>query len=144
MASNINFYNERIHFTLKNKTKIRQWIIRCAAAEMRETGEITYLFGDDEYVLSANRQYLNHDYLTDILTFDYSEGNIIQGDIIISIDRVKDNAKQFGTSRENELLRVIIHGILHLCGYKDKTKKESALMRSKEEACILDFYNNVL
>ena len=129
---------------LKNKTKIRQWINSCAAAEQREIGEVTYLFGNDDYVLSANRQYLNHDYLTDILTFDYSEGGVLQGDVIISIDRVKDNAKQFGVSMENELLRVIIHGILHLCGYKDKTKKEAAVMRSKEESCLQKYYNNNL
>ncbi len=144
MPNKINFYNEEINFTLKNKTKIRQWINSCAAAEQREIGEVTYLFGNDDYVLSANRQYLNHDYLTDILTFDYSEGGVLQGDIIISIDRVKDNAKQFGVSMENELLRVIIHGILHLCGYKDKTKKEAAVMRSKEESCLQKYYNNNL
>lgn len=144
MPNKINFYNEEINFTLKNKTKIRQWINSCTAAEQREIGEVTYLFGNDDYVLSANRQYLNHDYLTDILTFDYSEGGVLQGDVIISIDRVKDNAKQFGVSMENELLRVIIHGILHLCGYKDKTKKEAAVMRSKEESCLQKYYNNNL
>ena len=144
MAATINFYNEQINFTLKNKKKIRQWIVRCAATEGFEVGEVTYLFGNDEYVLSANRQYLQHDYLTDILTFEYNEGGILQGDIIISVNRVKDNARQFGTTMENEMLRVIIHGILHLCGYKDKTKKEAAVMRAKEEACLREYYNNIL
>jgi rRNA maturation RNase YbeY len=144
MKPTISFYNHHIRFTLKNKIKIRKWIMGCATAEQREIGEISYLFSNDDYVLEANQQYLHHDYLTDILTFDYCEGNILQGDIIISIDRIKDNAKRFGVSMENELLRVIIHGILHLCGYKDKTKKEAAIMHSKEDEYLQQYYNNNL
>ena len=144
MPKTIHFYNQNISYTLKNKKKIREWINACAAAENKTIGEISYLFGDDSYVLEANRQFLNHDYLTDILTFDYSEHPVLQGDIAISIDRVRENAKLFGVSMEKELLRVIIHGILHLCGYKDKTKSEMAEMRKKEDECLQLFYNNTL
>lgn len=143
MAQNIHFFCQDNRYVLKNKTVIRNWITRCAAKEHKMIGEITYMFGDDNQVLEANRQYLNHDYLTDILTFDYSEDDTLQGDILISIDRVRENAAQFGAKFENELLRVIIHGVLHLCGYKDKTKKESELMRHKEDEAISDYYNHL-
>lgn len=141
MSSPINFYNQNIPYTLKNKNRVRTWITRCAANERKKIGEITYMFGDDNYILETNRKYLNHDYLTDIITFDYSSDDMLCGDIAISIERVRENAKKYGVSIEKELLRVLIHGILHLCGYKDKSPKEEAAMRGKEDECIRKYYS---
>lgn len=105
--------------------------------ERRECGTISYIFTDDESLLKINKQYLNHNTYTDIITFDYSEVKTVSGDIFISIDRVQENAAKFGVSFEDELLRVIIHGVLHLCGYKDKTKTDADRMRLKENASLL-------
>jgi rRNA maturation RNase YbeY len=96
------------------------------------SGEITIIFCSDDYLLSVNRTYLNHDYYTDIVTFDYSENTVVSGDLFISIDRVKENANTYSISFDNELKRVVYHGILHLCGYKDKTELEEKEMREKE------------
>ncbi|MEJ6675716.1 MAG: rRNA maturation RNase YbeY, partial [Polaribacter sp.] len=101
-----------------------------------EEGEVSYIFCDDEYLHKLNLEFLEHDTLTDIISFDNSLGNQINGDIFISVERVKENANSFNASFENELHRVIIHGILHYCGYKDKTKKDADLMRSKEDAAL--------
>ncbi len=103
--------------------------------ELKEAGDITVIFCSDEYLLEMNKEYLNHDYYTDIITFDYVEGNVISGDLFISVDRVKDNAVQFDSTLLKELYRVVFHGTLHLVGYKDKTEDEKVVMRSKE-----DFY----
>ena len=134
---NIYFINNEISFTLKNKKKIREWILLTTQEENKYLGNISYIFCTDEYLLGINERYLTADYLTDIITFDYTEDTMISGDILISIERVKENAKIFKTKYEEELLRVIIHGILHLCGYKDKTKKNRKLMKKKE-----DYYLN--
>ncbi len=140
----ICFYTHDIQYTLRNKRIIREWITDTAANEHKEIGEISYMFGDDAYVLEINKQYLQHDFLTDIITFDDSEGDVLNGDMVISLERVKENAKIFQTSMEKELLRVLIHGILHLCGYKDKTAKEERQMREKEDHYIGRFYDNFL
>src|SRR5690606_18692821 len=103
------------------------------ASEEKKLEEICYIFCDDEYLLNLNEEFLQHDTYTDIITFDYSVGKILQGDIYISTERVKENSDEFNVSFEEELRRVIIHGVLHLCGYKDKTKEQSLLMRQKEE-----------
>ncbi|MFV0592554.1 MAG: rRNA maturation RNase YbeY [Draconibacterium sp.] len=103
--------------------------------ELRETGDISVVFCSDEYLLKMNKEYLNHDYYTDIITFDYVEGNVISGDLFISIERVKENAEKYGSTLLKELYRVVFHGTLHLVGYKDKTDNDKNLMRSKE-----DFY----
>lgn len=103
--------------------------------ELKEVGDITVIFCSDEYLLEMNKEYLNHDYYTDIITFDYVEGNVISGDLFISVDRVRDNAVQFDSTLLKELYRVVFHGTLHLVGYKDKTEDEKVVMRSKE-----DFY----
>lgn len=103
--------------------------------ELKEVGDITVIFCSDEYLLEMNKEYLNHDYYTDIITFDYVEGNVISGDLFISVDRVRDNALQFDSTLLKELYRVVFHGTLHLVGYKDKTEDEKVVMRSKE-----DFY----
>lgn len=132
----ISFTNQ-ISFLFKNKIKIKQWIKDIVTREDKKLGEISYIFCDDNKILEVNKQYLSHDYFTDIITFDYVEKDIISGDIIISIDRVKENSKSFNSSFDDELHRVIIHGVLHLIGYNDKTDKEQQLMREKENECLL-------
>lgn len=119
---------------------MKKWIEAVIKKEKKSPGEINYIFCDDDSLLALNKKYLNHDTFTDILTFDYSGEapikNKIIADIYISIPRVKSNAKKFNTPFEKELSRVMIHGILHLCGYKDKTRKDKTLMRMKEEECL--------
>lgn len=132
----ISFTNQ-ISFLFKNKIKIKQWIKDIVTREDKKLGEISYIFCDDNKILEVNKQYLSHDYFTDIITFDYVEKDIISGDIIISIDRVKENSNSFNSSFDDELHRVIIHGVLHLIGYNDKTDKEQQLMREKENECLL-------
>ncbi|MBS1635111.1 MAG: rRNA maturation RNase YbeY [Bacteroidetes bacterium] len=132
----VSFHNQSIRFTLKNKSILRKWIESTASAEGFITGDIAYVFCTDEELLDINIRHLNHDTYTDIITFDYTEDALISGDIFISIDRVKENAAKFKTSFENELQRVMIHGVLHLCGYKDKTRAQSELMRSKENTAL--------
>lgn len=132
----IRFFSEAIDFKLKQKTAIRHWIKESALAEGFKVGEISIVLCSDAYLLDINTQYLNHDTYTDIVTFDSSEhAGTIAGDIFISIDRIRENAKKFGVEERDELHRVIIHGVLHLCGYGDKKKAEKALMTEKE-----DFY----
>ncbi len=137
MKENIYFINNDITFTLRNKKQLREWIGYAVHEEKKYTGTLTYIFCTDEYLLSINEKYLKSTYLTDIITFDYTEDKIISGDMLISINRVKENAKTFKTTFQQELMRVMIHGILHLCGYKDKTQKEKELMKEKE-----DYYLN--
>lgn len=128
----ISFHNQTIDFKLKEKTKLKQWIKLITEKEKHTLGNIAYVFCSDDELLEINIKHLNHNTLTDIITFDYTENNKINSDIFISIDRVLENAKKFNTAFENELHRVMIHGILHLCGYKDKTKSDADLMRKKE------------
>ena len=112
------------------------WLRRVAAQHERRLGEINYIFCNDEEILATNRQYLQHDYYTDIITFDESEGDKVSGDMLISLDTVRSNAEQLGTSYEEELHRVIIHGVLHLCGLKDKTPEDETVMRLAEERAL--------
>jgi probable rRNA maturation factor len=135
----ITFQNQKFKFDLKQKTKIRSWINKIILSEKKEPGEINFVFTSDKELLKINIQYLNHHTLTDIITFDYCEGNIIHGDIFISIERVEENSEKFETTFDNELYRVMIHGVLHLCGYKDKTKKDVGLMRKKENHALKIF-----
>ena len=130
----ISFFCEDIDFTLKEKAKVRSWIGETIKAEgFKRVGELSFVFCSDDYLLQINQQYLNHDTYTDIVTFDSSEEeDVISGDIFISIERIRENAEKFGVTERDELHRVIIHGVLHLCGYYDKTKKEKELMSSKE------------
>lgn len=129
----IEFYTEEgFNFLLKDKNKIRTWLEECAKQEHKEISHLTYVFCSDEYLLNINQNYLNHNTYTDIITFDYSKDNILEGEIYISIERVKENAKAYKVSFTNELLRVLAHGLLHLSGYKDKTKKEKEIMHNKE------------
>jgi rRNA maturation RNase YbeY len=130
--SKINFYSEN-DFILENESQYSSWIENVIISEGKALEEISYIFCDDEYLLKINIDYLDHDTYTDIITFDYSIGKILHGEIYISTERVLDNSKDFGVKFEEELRRVLVHGVLHLSGYKDKTEDEAALMRSKEE-----------
>jgi rRNA maturation RNase YbeY len=121
---------------LKQKNALKRWISDCIFLENKKPGDINVIFCSDEHLLGMNRTHLNHDYYTDIITFDFGEGDTLSGDLYISFDRVKDNANQNGTSLQNETYRVIIHGVMHLCGYKDKQKKDIAVMRQQEEKCL--------
>ncbi len=132
----IHFSIEKEDFKLKDKMKIKAWITSVVKQEGKRIGDIAYMFCDDEQVLEANISYLEHDTYTDIITFDYVEGDVVSGDILISVDRVKENANLFQCSFEQELHRVIIHGILHLLGVGDKTEEEAAVMRRREEMAL--------
>ncbi|KGO83342.1 rRNA maturation factor [Flavobacterium beibuense F44-8] len=134
----INF-NYETDFELENETLYEEWVSKIIDSEDKTEGEINYIFCDDEYLLQKNIEFLNHDTLTDIISFDYTMGNLISGDIFISVERVKDNAADFNVDFVEELKRVMAHGILHYCGYKDKTEEDSALMRSKENEKIVMF-----
>lgn len=136
-------FNSLTNFVLKSKLFYKKWIKAIAASEGYQVAEISYIFCDDNYLLELNKKYLNHDTYTDIITFDYVEGTRLSGDIYISIERVRDNARIFNQPFEQELRRVLSHGVLHLCGYKDKRKSDAQLMRQKEEAAIA-LYENML
>jgi rRNA maturation RNase YbeY len=133
-------FNYKTDFELANESAIESWIGRIIASEQKSEGEISYVFCDDDYLLELNQQYLQHDTLTDIISFDYSLGNELSGDIFISIERVRENAEIFNQSFENELLRVVSHGVLHYCGYKDKSEADEQLMRQKENEKIAMFH----
>jgi rRNA maturation RNase YbeY len=132
----IAFYAPSIPFVLPHKTVVKQWLKAVAAAEKKRVGEVSFVFCDDAEVLRINRQYLQHDYYTDVITFDYSVGDVIAGDVFISVDTVQANARRFKQSFEDELNRVMVHGILHLCGYRDGTAAERKQMRAKEDAYV--------
>ena len=129
--SQIEFHSESV-FILENQVKIRQWFEATAKSEGKHIGALNYIFCDDEYLIKINVEFLQHETYTDIITFDYSVGDELISDIYISTERVAENAKEFGETFDGELNRVLIHGLLHLCGYKDKTEEEATLMRSKE------------
>ena len=133
-------FNYETDFELDNEALYEDWISRIIESEGFDEGEINYIFCDDEYLHKINVEYLDHDTLTDIISFDYTVGNLIQGDIFVSVERVKDNANDFNVSFEEELKRVLSHGVLHYCGYKDKSPKDEALMRSKEEEKMKMFH----
>ena len=132
----ISFFNEDIDFKVPQSRKTKIWLKSAAEAEGFRLNQLNYIFCSDEHLLNVNRQYLNHDFYTDIITFDNSEfENEIESDIFISVERVKENAIEFGKSFEEELKRVLIHGVLHLVGFNDETNEEETKMRAKE-----DFY----
>ena len=133
-------FNYETDFKLDNEAQYEDWISRIIESEGFDEGEINYIFCDDDYLHKINVEYLAHDTLTDIISFDYTVGNLIQGDIFVSVERVKDNANDFNVSFEEELKRVLSHGVLHYCGYKDKSPKDEALMRSKEEEKMKMFH----
>jgi probable rRNA maturation factor len=133
-------FNYETEFTLDNEGAISNWISNVIKSENKKEGEINYIFCDDEYLLQINQEHLQHDYYTDIISFDYTVGNEINGDMFISIERVKDNAIDFNVAFEEELKRVLVHGILHYAGYKDKSEADELLMRSKEDEKLAMFH----
>lgn len=128
----ISYYFEDIDFKLKDKIRIRKWLRLVAESEIFVLGDISIIFCSDNYILDINQKYLQHDYFTDIITFDYTEGNRISGDLFISIESVRENSMEYGTEFMDELHRVIVHGVLHLIGYDDHTEEEIEMMRKKE------------
>ena len=131
-VSDIQFFFENVSPLKFNQQNLKWSVSGLVKKEFKNIGDISVIFCSDDYLLKMNEQYLNHYYYTDIITFDYVENSIISGDLFISIDRVKENAVKFDVSFVKELYRVVFHGVLHLTGYKDKTEKEKAIMREKE------------
>lgn len=135
----VNYFFEDTKFVLKARRENNAWLKAVASSEIKKLGAINIIFCSDNYILDINQKYLGHDYFTDIITFDYCEGNVLSGDLFISIDTVRDNASFYGAdSFENELQRVMVHGLLHLIGYDDHTPEQQAVMREKENY-YLDF-----
>lgn len=134
---NFNYENE---FNLENEKAISNWLSLVIMSEDKKEGEINYIFCDDDYLHKINVEYLDHDTLTDVISFDYTMGNIISGDVFISTERVLDNAGDFNVTFDSELMRVMAHGLLHYCGYKDKGADNERLMRAKENEKILLFH----
>ena len=132
----ISFANIDVSFNLEQKLRLKRWINAVAQQFSHKVGEINYGFCSDAHIIEANKQYLQHDYFTDIITFDYSEGSTISGDLLISIDTVRSNAELFNTEFTTELHRVMIHGVLHLLGFKDKTDTEQHEMRKQENEAL--------
>ncbi|VAW25365.1 Metal-dependent hydrolase YbeY, involved in rRNA and/or ribosome maturation and assembly [hydrothermal vent metagenome] len=130
-------FNYETNFKLQNEEVLKNWISTCIDSHGFKEGELNYIFCNDEYLLKLNIEFLNHDTFTDILSFDYTLGKLVGGDIFISIDRVKDNANKFSQHIDNELNRVMIHGVLHFMGYQDKTAEEKVLMRNEEDRCLI-------
>ena len=126
-----------------NIDKVKEWIEAVARNHDKNVGTLTYIFCDDEYILATNRQFLQHDYYTDIITFDYSNSHRISGDMVISLDTVKSNAEQLGVDYDGELLRVIIHGVLHLCGINDKGPGEREIMERHENEALALLPENI-
>ena len=138
-AGIINFYFEN-DFNLNDHDSYEEWLKKVISSEEKELEEVSYIFCDDQYLLEINQKYLNHDTYTDIISFDSCIGNILQGDIFISIERVSENSAEYGVEFQEELRRVMAHGILHFCGYKDKSEEEQSLMRQTEEEKMQMFH----
>lgn len=138
----INYYTQDCEYKLNGKLKTKALLNHCIDNEGFKSGEVSVIFCSDAYLLSINNQYLEHNYYTDVITFDYSDGATVSGDLFISIDTVADNAAQFGITPTDEMLRVVIHGVLHLCGYGDKSDGEAVIMREKENYYI-DLFGKV-
>jgi probable rRNA maturation factor len=135
----IHYFNEDVPLPKLKKRRTTDWIKSIIGAEEKKCGEISFIFCSDEYLLEVNKKYLFHDYYTDIITFDYVEGVLMSGDIFISVDRILENSRVFNTTFENELSRILAHGVLHLIGYKDKNVNDKKMMTFKE-----DYYLNQL
>lgn len=133
-------FNYETDFELQNEKGFANWLSAVILSENKKEGEINYIFCNDDYLLEINQQYLDHDTLTDIISFDYSVGNELNGDIFVSVERVKENASDFNVTFQEEIQRVLVHGILHYCGYKDKTESDELVMRSKEEEKMKMFH----
>ena len=129
----ISYFFEDTDFQFKKKTLNNKWLKLVAESEIRRVGQINIIFCSDNYILDVNQQFLQHDYFTDIITFDYCEGDVLSGDLFISVDTVRENAIEYGTEFEDELNRVIVHGVLHLIGYDDHCDEDITQMRKKED-----------
>ena len=138
----ITFDSDNIDFPNIKKRETSAWIKKIANSYNKKIGDVGYLFCNDEKILEINRQYLNHDFYTDIISFDYSEGDIISGDIFISLDTVRTNSQKYNTDYQEELHRVIIHGVLHLCGLDDELDEDAISMREAENSALKQLYNN--
>lgn len=136
MPNNIQFISQDVAFQLKQKRKIKKWLTDLINSHHKRVGEISIVFSNNDYVLEVNKQFLSHDFYTDIITFNYNEDDFISGDLIISIDMVRENAEKYEETFEHELHRVVVHGILHLLGLNDETKKEEATMRIAENDAL--------
>ena len=130
-------FSNQTEFELEDSTSIKLWIQNVLNKEQKVLGDLQYVFCDDDFLHRINVTYLNHDTFTDIITFDYTNDDVISGEIYISIERVRDNALSYGVGLKDELDRVIVHGVLHVCGYPDKTEDEKGVMRAKEDECLL-------
>lgn len=139
----IQFSFEDVKFTLSDRLKLKSWIKSVISGYGKKLGDVTYIFCSDDYLLSINRQYLQHDYYTDIITFDYVDDVVISGDLFISVDTVKSNSELFGTTFTDELHRVMIHGVLHLLGLKDKAPEDEEKMRNAENKALF-LLNSIL
>ncbi len=133
----ITFHTQEIKFILKHRNTLKAWMKEVMRLEKKSCGKINVVFCSDECLLAINQKFLKHNTYTDIITFDYNEGNTCFGEIYISIDRVQENAKKYECSMEQELHRILIHGVLHLCGYSDKTGQQKQIMRKKEEKALV-------
>lgn len=138
----VRYFTEDIRFEFKQKLLNNRWLKYVAGSEMKKLGDINIIFCSDNYILDVNMKYLQHDYFTDIITFDYCEGNVLSGDLFISIDSVRENSEHYGTEFHDELNRVIVHGVLHLIGYDDHQDDDIKMMRSKEDY-YLNLRNNI-
>lgn len=132
----INFQTQNVAMPSLDLESIKNWLVEVARSHEKAVGRLTYIFCDDEYILETNRKFLQHDYYTDIITFDYSNRRRIAGDMVISLDTVRTNAEQFGRTYDDELKRVVVHGVLHLCGINDKGPGEREIMESHENAAL--------
>jgi rRNA maturation RNase YbeY len=133
----ITYHKEELEIDLPADEKLTSWLLDIASKEEKRISQLSYIFCTDDYLLEINKTYLNHDYYTDIITFPYKQGYEIESDIFISVDRVKENAKEYKTTFETELLRVIAHGLLHMLGYSDKTEEDQDKMTEKENQCLV-------
>ena len=139
----VRYFFEDTDFQFKPKRFTFSWLKTVAESEIRKLGDVNIIFCSDNYILDINQRYLQHDYFTDIITFDYCDGNILSGDLFISVESVRENALEYGTEFDEELNRVIVHGILHLVGYDDHAEDDIVVMRSKENY-YLDLRNSLL
>ena len=140
---NIRFLNEKVEMPRFSQEIVAQWIGKVVAAHNRAVGDLAYIFCDDEKIIQVNRQFLSHDYYTDIITFDYSTRRRVSGDMFISLDTVASNAELFGRDYQEELLRVVIHGVLHLCGINDKGPGEREIMEMNENEALAMLPDNI-
>lgn len=139
----INFYTEDVELPHLDSERIINWLLNVASQNHKSIGEISYIFCSDAYLLDVNKKFLQHDYLTDVITFDYTEDDVVGGDIFISTERIADNAIDFNVSFSDELLRVIVHGVLHLIGFNDKTESDQSIMTDMENKSLQIYHNSI-